>query len=569
MPIIKRLVAPLAMLVLLVAVAPAQAADITVFNTNNSGAGSLRSAMLSAEMDAARDTIGFAIAGQAPFTITPTTPLPTLSKPVTIDGYTQRGATPATANRQAKPAIEINASNVPRGLDIGGDEIEVRGLVIRNAQAHGIYLEGARNLIAGNHIGLNAEGTAARPNGQYGIEVFGSDNAIGGPRPADRNIISSNTQVEVRVSTGTGNVIEGNRIGTNTFGSLPLGSSSGVLVETSEHVLSDNLISGEFVGVEVWGDENTLSRNRIGTDAGGTREIHNSLGINIEGGDRNVIEDNLVSGNETGGIQLETGDDGPAEYNEVRGNLVGTDADGSARLGNGGAFGLDGVSIVRSAYNTVEGNVIAANAGDGVSIEADGADGNRVAGNRIGTDATGTLELGNEGDGVRIDGGDLNHVADANTIAHNDGNGVTVVSGEMNAILESSIYDNGDLAIDLADDGPTGNDFQDADVGANNLQNHPEVTAVTDKAVDWTLDAQPNDVYRLELYTNDGCPVGSGEGQTYLGSMNVWTDANGHAEGRRPAPVGGRPVSMTATRMSLVAQQPFPRSTSEFSPCAP
>lgn len=226
-----------------------------------------------------------------------------------------------------------------------------------------------------------------------------------------------------------------------------------------------------------------------------------------------------------------------------------------------------GVRIVRSNDNTIEDNVISANAGDGVSIEADGANGNRLARNWIGTDATGTLELGNEGDGVRIDGGDLNHTVDANTIAHNDANGVTVVSGEMNAILENSIYDNGDLAIDLGDDGATANDALDVDVGANNFQNHPVVTSATATSVDWTLDADPDDVYRLEFYAGDGCPVGSGEGETYLGSIDVWTDANGHAEGSRPAPVAGRQVSMTATRMALVAQLPFPRSTSEFSPC--
>jgi hypothetical protein len=61
-------------------------------------------------------------------------------------------------------------------------------------------------------------------------------------------------------------------------------------------------------------------------------------------------------------------------------------------------------------------------------------------------------------------------------------------------------------------------------------------------------------------------PSGSGEGQTFLGTIEVTTDNNGEAEERTPLAVpAGKSVSMTATRLSdgnLVA-----RSTSEFSPC--
>ena len=167
------------------------------------------------------------------------------------------------------------------------------------------------------------------------------------------------------------------------------------------------------------------------------------------------------------------------------------------------------------------GNVIAGNAGAGVELE--NADGNTVFGNWIGTDATGVLDLGNGGSGVEIDGG-TNQIGDtgsaaANTIAHNGADGVTVDSGTGNAVLRNSIDDNNGLAIDLADDGPTSNDADDLDPGANDLQNGPELDSAWPPNVGWSLDSVPNTTYRLEFYANDTCSVAHiTEAQTFLGS---------------------------------------------------
>ena len=127
--------------------------------------------------------------------------------------------------------IVIDAVNVARGLDIGGDEIEVRGLNIQRAQDTGMFVEGRDNVVAGNFIGTSVAGTVARPNGEYGVEVHGQDNVIGGSPPADRNVISSNGLAEVNVDNGSGHVVQGNRIGTGAGGgngSATRPASSGV-----------------------------------------------------------------------------------------------------------------------------------------------------------------------------------------------------------------------------------------------------------------------------------------------------------------------------------------------------
>ena len=148
----------------------AEAANFAVNNTNSSGAGSLRSAINAAEGTAAADTITFSIPGAGPHTITPATPLPTITRPLKIKGYTEPGASAATANSSAVIMIIIDAVNVARGLDIGGDDIEVRGLNIQRAQGTGVFVEGRDNVVAGNFIGTGVAGLVARPNGDYGVE---------------------------------------------------------------------------------------------------------------------------------------------------------------------------------------------------------------------------------------------------------------------------------------------------------------------------------------------------------------------------------------------------------------
>jgi hypothetical protein len=548
--------------------APAEAATFAVVNTNNGGAGSLRSAILAANMTAARDQITFQIPGAGVHTIALAADLPFVTQPVSIRGYSQPGSSVATAAAAANPTIVIDATNAVRGLGITGDEVEVRGLVIQNAQVDGIWATGTLARIAGNYIGTTAGGIGAAPNAEYGVRVDGDDNEIGGPAVADRNVIAGNGFGGVRVNTGTGTVLEGNFLGTGELGLAGLGGG-GVVIDSDLTTVTNNLISGNLIGVQVEGDDNTLQGNKIGTDVNGTAAVSNLFGVNVVGGDRNLIggpaAGNVVSGNSFDGVLLMPNAADPAEDNEVESNLLGTDVNGAAALPND-----YGVRIIGSNNNHVsDGNVISGNQLDGVKIESEGADDNQVVANFIGTDAAGMLALGNGESGVEIDDGDQNEVGDAqglgNTIAYNGSDGVTVTAGSGNAIRRNSILDNGLLGIDLGADGATANDFLDADQGANQLQNGPVIDAADPVDVTWELDSVPVTDYRLEFYTSASCdPSGSGEGETYLATRDVTTDANGHADGVEPvAPGSGVHVTMTATRLAGQAV----RSTSELSPC--
>ena len=601
---VALLAAAVVTLVVLACSAPAHAATFTVITTNDvAAAGSLRWAINQSELQPGADRIEFAIAGAGPHTIALTGDLPALGRRVTIDGYAQPGARPATARRSAEPMIVIDAANADRGLDIGGDRIDVRGLVVHSARYNGIFVEGRENVVAGNHIGTNAAGDAALPNGDNGIEIHGTDNAIGGSRPADRNLIAGHP-IDIRVRNGTGHTIQGNRVGTNAAGTASLGYSYGMMVDAAATLVRDNLVSGEFVGIELLGDDNKVQGNLIGTTADGTATLPGGcLGMNVEGGDGNLIggtlagEGNVISGNPCGALQIEQGDAsdpeeeiGPAVGNLVQGNFIGTDATGQIAIPNGAGWGLAAVWISGTNDNTIggtspgAGNVIAANEGEGVFIIGANAFDNHVVGNWIGTNPQGDLGLGNGKSGVRIDSdarrntvGDIDPAIAANTIAHNGDDGVTIdETATDNTVVRNTIFANGsdsdDLGIDLNADGVTANDPFDGDTGANDLQNHPTIVVATDIGADaevqWSLDSLAATSYRLEFHANDTCDSsGSGEGQTYLGTATVVTDAAGQAASTTViAAQAGQQLSMTATRMTTGGAL---RETSEVSACQP
>jgi Calx-beta domain/SdrD B-like domain len=474
------------------------------------------------------------------------------------------------------------------------------------------------NLVAGNYIGTNPQGAAAIGNHLRGIAIFdrATGNRIGtdGNGTADdaeRNVVSGNALDGVLITDSgtTGNVVAGNYIGLNAQGTGTVGNGAhGVAIvgaASSNRVGTDgsgsfdvnerNVIAGNgFDGVLLEGTgvtNNVVSGNYIGTDKTGSVALGgNHFGVKINAGaatnrvgtngdgiaddaERNVLSGNLWDGVFIGG----TGSDS----NVVAGNYIGVSADGTKALGNnfgvridaGARFNRIGTDPLRPA-NSAERNVISGNRNDGVLLIAATTASNSVAGNFIGTDATGTATLGNAWSGVSIDDGASDNtiggwgVSTGNTIAYNGIDGVAVLSGTGNAILADSIFANGQLGIDLGAGGVTPNDPGDGDAGANNLQNFPVLTSAGvpngSTTIRGTLDSTPNTNFRVEFFDSAaGDPSGYGEGQTFLGAMTVTTDASGSGTFMVSFPVavpGGYVVTATATDPG--------NNTSEFSAAA-
>ena len=166
----------------------AYGASFTVTNTNDSGPGSLRQAILDANALGGTDTIAFNITTTDPgyitstdsFRIQPLSALPTITDPVIIDGYTQPGASPNTngpglgLNTVLK--IELDGTNVGatfgHGLHLASGST-VRGLAINRFSGEGIFLTASGNIIEGNFIGTNVVGTLDLGNAEDGVDRGG------------------------------------------------------------------------------------------------------------------------------------------------------------------------------------------------------------------------------------------------------------------------------------------------------------------------------------------------------------------------------------------------------------
>src|SRR5262245_644711 len=165
--------------------------------------------------------------------------LPALTLPMTINGYTEQGATVNTlANSDnAKILIELNGANAGAnadGLLVGttGAGSTIQGLAITRFSANGIELQGDGNTVAGNFVGTNPAGNAASPNQVDGIRISNSsNNIIGGMTPGARNIASGNLIDGIHVvgttaTPATGNLIQGNFVGVNAAGTGSVGIKS-------------------------------------------------------------------------------------------------------------------------------------------------------------------------------------------------------------------------------------------------------------------------------------------------------------------------------------------------------
>jgi hypothetical protein len=197
----------------------------TVTNTNDSGSGSLREALTLAGNGgcASPCAISFNIAGANPQTISLASPLPAITAGnVTLDATTQPGYS-------GTPVVVLNGTAAgagANGLQIAASNCTVKGLAINSFTAAGITVSGSGNVVQGNYVGTDAGGTTSLPNAN-GIVISGAStgNLVGGTTTAAANLIAFNNNTGVSVAaSATGNQILGNRIHDNGALGIDLGA---------------------------------------------------------------------------------------------------------------------------------------------------------------------------------------------------------------------------------------------------------------------------------------------------------------------------------------------------------
>lgn len=276
---------------------PAMGDTIVVSNTADSGAGSLRQAILSANATAGvADVVHFNIAGAGPHTISPLTPLPALTAPVVIDGYSQPGASMNTMSNGNNAVLQIA---VLESLVIDTTNSTVRGLVIKQIQIGAAPNARGSNVVEGCFVGLDATGTNSLVSPGFGVFVQTPNNRIGGTTPAARNVISGKgaTGIEIFESFATNNAVYGNFIGTDRTGTKAMGNGDRAVVinmNASGNFIggiagAGNVISGNLDrGITLDGSNNHVRGNRIGTTVTGGPLGNARTGVEV-GGFGNVI----------------------------------------------------------------------------------------------------------------------------------------------------------------------------------------------------------------------------------------------------------------------------------------
>ncbi len=512
-------------------------------------------------------------------------------------GVELNGAGPGS-NTVAGNLIGTNAAgNAALGNGTGvrlyesGDTLD-SNVVSGNAN-DGILIPSNNHYLVGNRIGVDAAAAVKIPNQRNGVWVLeGRSNSIGAPFAAP-NVIAGNFWDGILISTNSVTLGPTTYSSTDVPKPIPdLATIASVLFVPDDGAIRDldvriNL-NHTFDGdlditlVDPTGIRIPLAQNRGGggdnyTGTAFDDEAATPIGAGaapFAGVFRPEQPLSYADGGRIGGLwTLEIvdevgGDSGTllawqitVTYtgvlsNGVYNNYIGSNAGGSAGLENGG----HGVDLADAAGNQIGGafggNTISGNAW-GVVAQGSLALGNVVQGNYIGQTST-TNSLG----GVSVFIGQGNDVS-GNTLARNRGPGISVTGGGYNnSIRTNSIFEDADLGIDLEPAGVTPNDLGDPDVGANDLQNFPVITALIPLGpniqVSGTLNTEPSRSYLLDFYASPAAdPSGFGEGRTWLGNQVVNSGAGGTVPFAFIAPAGVGFYSATATGPG--------GSTSEFS----
>ncbi len=308
---------------------------------------------------------------------------------------------------------------IPNTFD-GFDVINCDNSIIRNNVASGnldcgFSLESDNTVVEGNKIGTDITGTIAKGNGDHGLLITGGQNTIGGIIASQRNIISAN-------------------------------GDNGIILDNSD---PGNEVVGNFIGLDVTG---TVQMNNVLQGILIEDCSNNTIG-SIDPAGRNVIT------SATDGIRIIFDE---SVNNLVINNFIGTDLTGIVSL----PVGLNGVSLLNDANNNQigqpdAGNVIASTLNHGIFFDNE-ADFNTIQSNFIGTDTSGTLDLGHTKIGILIEGASNNiiggsNAGEGNLIMNNGEEGVEIRNlafnpADANSIIGNTIQNNGFEGVEVSGD---------------------------------------------------------------------------------------------------------------------
>ncbi|MCC9656619.1 cadherin domain-containing protein [Rhodopirellula halodulae] len=355
-------------------------------------------------------------------------------------------------------------------------------------------------------------------------EVGVNDTAIAGVERPEIEIIGDAT-------LDGGLLISADNVTVTGFAMYGFSNSSGEAIELSDGITNANLTANVF-----------------GTSATGIADLgvtlNNHVHVRTVGADNGSLAGNLFAYSKAAAFHASNASDGWT----LTGNQV---IDGGLNFDNGDGFGFsdsDGATISGNYFSGMSTQAIFVGGGSNDVTISD----NTIVNSGIGSTSGSHVQY----DAIAIRSGSFDVALNHNIIADNYGAGITVNDGAYGVeITENSIYGNGAIlsrqgtaasgivGIDLQTTGEstsfgtapyyTANDVGDADTGGNSLQNFPVIsTASTDGtqiSIYGTFNSLAGRTYRLEFFTTQEYANGHGQGEVFLGSVNVTTDGSGDA----------------------------------------
>jgi len=430
----------------------------------------------------------------------------------TIDFTTQARFTGPDDGEVSIYGYEVNAWGVTAML-VTADHCVVKGMGRVLQRGYGVTIRGNHNRVIGSTLTGPWYAAVYITGGWEGPVASG--NVIGGTEPGEGNLLSGGDGVRID-GPAANNVVVGNQIVGLSIRAGATGNRIGGPTPAERNVISGAGYYGEEgcpTGdqVEIWNaDDNLIEGNYIGTTPDGLASAGQigPTGIDILDSDRTIIRDNVISG-----ILVEG-------FDHCAGDRSGT-----------------AVAIQGNSSNTI------------------------VQRNRIGTDALGLAPIPNYLGGTTAfwpgSGVPGPTLFEDNVVAYNETHGLVAGYSTSGVTMRrNAVFDNGALGISLANG------------GGNGGQPAPLLTQVTSDDVtvhvSGTLSGAAGRAFVVEIFASAVCdPSGAGEGERFLGSVAVTTDAGGNASFETDLPAVGLPGSIfTATATDLTTG-----NTSEFSSC--
>ena len=328
------------------------------------GSCTLRAAIEEANATVGSDNIFFNISGSGPHLITLSSALPTIINSVNIDASTQPGSLCNSLNDGLPHTLSIRivgSSGV--GFNITSSNVTIKGFSITNNSTSGINVASAANSVTVecNYIGMQTDGSTTGAN-TYGILSSASSDLL-----ITNNLISGNSSHGIYINNAAVDqvTIEKNIIGLNANGTAARSNGDrGIYYNIASSIYSEN----NMIGGPDWSDRNIISGNAshgieffgairnsavenniVGLDISEENPIGNNLGVALNGfngGWRNVnnidITDNVIAGNNNHGVHIYE-----SNNNNVISNYIGTNHDLDPGLGNN----TIGVNLRGNAYN--------------------------------------------------------------------------------------------------------------------------------------------------------------------------------------------------------------------------